>query len=715
MKKWTAFSLIQIFALAATAQGNTDLVKSSSGRAPSPELKMKSSKVPQFELIQKKVVKGKTEMVRVSNIPRLDIGEEPEIKAQNIAGEAFSPGREVKQFTIKKLPTPPPSQVPRIQFQLRAARDAKVFANNVNPTQVPPAPQTPPAPSIMLSPEPKSGQIPLIEMPPSEMKLLQALIFLEIKKNYPMALALFAEMQEEDKYKVEATYHLAVTSKGLGLYSEYKYHMQQVLNVKDPFWQKAAARSLARSAAPGDTELVPILDPIIAALDLDIANSDQYQINRAKYYLEKNDLTNSFSAVEEIEVTSKLYTEALFLKSLILYRGGQLAESEVLQKAVLKELDEKQPKSEFRTIVILTLARLMFQEAKYKEAFQEYLKVEKQHPEWLQAMVEQAWTQILASDFEGAAGNMFSLHTDFFKKAFIPESYVARTVGYLNLCQYGDGGRVIYDFKKRYGPLVPVLRQYEAKMKEPVNYYDTVKTWAKNPDLKTVEGLPREFIFALTRHPHFALRQKNINDIEDQVGRINKINLDLIKSERESLSAQKDAQKKLAELRKSAKGQTTPEIDYQNKRLMSAKIEYYIAKKARNSIKDLRAQGMERLEKDKAHVRDLAGLAVKAQFGQMLKRLTETLDQAEVLQYELYSGAGEHLRYQLAGGDVNPKERPELKVEKEKALNWEFRGEIWEDELGHYRSSLKNVCPPDDPMDKGSSAVAPAAAKPPKK
>jgi phage-related minor tail protein len=191
--------------------------------------------------------------------------------------------------------------------------------------------------------------------------------------------------------------------------------------------------------------------------------------------------------------------------------------------------------------------------------------------------------------------------------------------------------------------------------------------------------------------------------------------LDLIKSERESLSAQKDAQKKLAELRKSAKGQTTPEIDYQNKRLMSAKIEYYIAKKARNSIKDLRAQGMERLEKDKAHVRDLAGLAVKAQFGQMLKRLTETLDQAEVLQYELYSGAGEHLRYQLAGGDVNPKERPELKVEKEKALNWEFRGEIWEDELGHYRSSLKNVCPPDDPMDKGSSAVAPAAAKPPKK
>jgi hypothetical protein len=28
-----------------------------------------------------------------------------------------------------------------------------------------------------------------------------------------------------------------------------------------------------------------------------------------------------------------------------------------------------------------------------------------------------------------------------------------------------------------------------------------------------------------------------------------------------------------------------------------------------------------------------------------------------------------------------------------KALNWKFKGEIWEDEVGHYRSSLKNVCP----------------------
>jgi hypothetical protein len=50
----------------------------------------------------------------------------------------------------------------------------------------------------------------------------------------------------------------------------------------------------------------------------------------------------------------------------------------------------------------------------------------------------------------------------------------------------------------------------------------------------------------------------------------------------------------------------------------------------------------------------------------------------------------------MAGGEINEKERPELKVEPGKALNWDFKGEIWEDELGHYRSSLKNVCAPED-------------------
>ena len=479
--------------------------------------------------------------------------------------------------------------------------------------------------------------------------------------------------------------------------------MLQVLSDKSPEWQKKAAYSLAKNAAEGDKELVPVLDPKLEAFNIELEKADQYQMNRAKYYLDKGDLTKAFSGVDEILMDSPLYIDALFLKSLILYRGNQVQEAIGLQQTVLADVEEKRPKSEFRSIVALTLARLHFQAGQYKEAFANYLKVDKTHPEWMQAMIEQAWSQVLSEDYEGAAGNMFSLHTDFFKKAFTPESYVVRTVGYLNLCQYGDGAKVVYDFKKKYTPVLKQMKDYETKMKDGVNYYDTVKTWAKNPDLQTVDGLPREFIFSLTRHPSFILEQKMINSVEDQVTKVNQISIGLIRTERKALTAQNDARAQLISIKKkmdaaSDKSSYKEDYAYQEKRLMAQKIEHYIAKKARNSIKDLRTEGLARLDQEKTRYRSNAGRAVKARFNQMVTKLNDTLDQSEVLQYELYSGAGDHIRYQMAGGDISKKERPELKVEKGKDLNWDFRGEIWEDELGHFRSSLKNVCPPEDKL-----------------
>lgn len=695
--------LVLITSLIASSAFGADLVTQKKGSAPGPGMKFKSSKVPQFDLVQKKVINGKVELVRVKKIPRLNVGEEASIKANAIAPVEMPKEKQYKQIQVTELPSPKEIFIDQHTLKkVLPVADPKPIVKLDAGSKAPDSPTfVPVADPIVMEPKPELKKIE--EMPPAQMKLLQALIFLEVKKDYNMALALFAELLDEPSVKTEATYQLALTSKALGLYSEYKFRMLEILNEKSPEWQRKAALSLATSAAEGDKELVAILDPKLEALKIELPKADQYNMNRAKYYLDKGDLTKAFAGVDEVLMDSPLYTDALFLKSLILYRGNQIQEAIGLQQAVLKDVIEKRPDSEFKSIVAITLARLHFQAGQYKEAFDNYLKVDKANVEWLQAMVEQAWSQVLSEDYEGAAGNMFSLHTDFFKKAFTPESYVVRTVGYLNLCQYGDGAKVVHDFKKKYTPVLKQMKDYEAKMKSNVNFYDTVKTWAKNPDLQTVDGLPREFIFALTRHPSFMLEQKMINSTEDQVSKINQISIGLIRTERKALIAQNDARLKLIEIKKkmmAAKDKSTyqEDFEFQEKRLMSFKIQHYIAKKARNSIKELRDAGLVRLDKEKAKFRDLAGKAVKVRFDQMLSKLNDTLDQSEVLQYELFSGAGDHIRYQMAGGDINSKERPELKVEKGKDLNWDFRGEIWEDELGHYRSSLKNVCPPEEKL-----------------
>jgi hypothetical protein len=359
---------------------------------------------------------------------------------------------------------------------------------------------------------------------------------------------------------------------------------------------------------------------------------------------------------------------------------------------MLRELStslEKESASEFKSIVALTKARLEFQKAQYKDAFQSYMGVSKNNPLWLQAMVEQAWSQVLSQDYEGAAGNMFTLHTDFFKNAFAPESYIARAVGYLNLCQYGDGAKVVISFNQRYQPMKDMLDQYFEKNKDEMSFYNTIKNFFKNPQSKVIDGLHRNFIYELVKHPSFTNIQGRVNLLEDEISKFNNISLDLIQTERSLLQKQSEIEAKINKPGKLSK----EELTSLKSNVDIIKVEYQLAKRVRNSMKGLRTLAITRIENEKTEMKRKAAQAIKKRFSEMYNSLTKSLDQSEVLRYELYSGAGEHLRYQMAGGEITDQQREALKVKDGKALKWDFKGEVWEDELGHFRSSLKNVCP----------------------
>jgi len=77
--------------------------------------------------------------------------------------------------------------------------------------------------------------------------------------------------------------------------------------------------------------------------------------------------------------------------------------------------------------------------------------------------------------------------------------------------------------------------------------------------------------------------------------------------------------------------------------------------------------------------------------------------------FEVFSGSGENIRYQVAGGQVSGANRIPAHIKPVKMMNWNFDGEFWEDEIGSYRSSLQNNCPRSQAARK---AEAPGATKP---
>ncbi|MFM6927653.1 MAG: hypothetical protein ACKOX6_04275 [Bdellovibrio sp.] len=697
MKKPMKAFLVLPF-LCSTAFAESALTVKKSAVPAAAGLRVKSSLVPTFEVYQKKVVKGKVETFKVKAIPALEIGQEREVQASALSPLRLPASREVQLKGIKKNQSAPamsfhvaPYKVVVGEPKVITKPDAFQKIPDVKMLSEVAEPQTT-EPHVTLS--------KIDEIAPNDYKLLQALIFLEIQKKYELAMGLFSELMDDPEHRVEALYNYAMTAKGLGLNSEFRTYMIKVAQeTKNKEWQGKATLALVKHINVLENSDIALIDPLVQKYDVDVTKNDDYQITRAKYYSAKGQLGMMEDALMYIGETSPKYPESLLLSALFNYRQNKIDEA-VFNLETLMKVTDGQKTSQIRAVGALTMARIQFQKSLYKDAFQSYLKVDKSSPLWLQAMVESAWTQILGEDYEGAAGNMFSLHTDFFKNAFSPESYVVRTVGYLNLCQYGDGAQVLNEMRQKYSPWKQKLDVYKTSHKPGVAYYDTVKSWVKNSDLKEVDGLPRSFIVELARHPGFVSLQKQINNYEDEIQNFNKISLTLIGIEKDLLAKQVEANKQLVAAKKQIKGNSpsgsaVAQVQEAEKKLLSYRIQYHIANKARTSIKNLRTVGIARIEKEKDELRQQAGKVLADNYTQMVAGLNRVLDQNDVLQYELYSGAGEHIRYQMAGGAINDKERPELKVEKEKSLNWKFKGEIWEDEVGHYRSSLKNVCPQD--------------------
>lgn len=670
-----------------------DLTKASSGRAASGKLKMKQSKVPSYDFQKNK------------DIPKLDIGEEAELKYEATALVIKDKPANSKA-AINKQVSPKLLDFDKKSLKIMDVPSAKSISTKKTLEQIPNVDALKETYQPVFN-ESKVDTKDLITFKNQEYKILEGQIYFEFIKNFEISLSHFAELLKDKEYGLDATFFYGQAARELKLTSEFKESMLKVAaHSKSKEFKNLALDELTSNIQMLEIGDIEQIDPLVVKEEFDIQGKDTYNFYRAKYYLEKGQLGQVEDALSMINQKSEYYPESRFISALSAYRQGKVDDAKDLMEELLKS---KSNINSIRTLATLTLARINFQKQLYKEASDLYLKVDKDHPLWLQAMVEQAWTQILTKDYVGAAGNMFSLHTDFFKNAYNPESYVVRTISYLNLCQFGDSSQVLNALGRKYAPYFGRVDQFAASKTKSIDYYTTVKTWMKNPELKEVDGLPRSFILELARHPSFVAIQKEINTLEDEISSFNQVSLKLIQREKDLVQKQADLSKELAQVRA---GLLDPKKNHQIlkeqevvilKKQQSFKYQQQGIKTARDTVKSVRDIAFARIDKDKSAEREKAGLALKNRMVQLKTDLKELLDQNELLQYEIFSGAGEHLRFQSVSQDTKGKDEKakelalaQLQKEKDKKVKWNFKGEIWEDEIGHFRSSLENVCPKEE-------------------
>lgn len=670
----------------AFAQKNSALVQTNPARKPASELQYRKAGIPVFNFV--KTVGN--QKVRVKEIPALDIGQEKQLKSQDYKVR-LPTSKELKLKSFTKIVSPNFIEVhPELVKYQPVGQTKKMTA--VEPVVIPAVKPMEAFYGFQFK-EPNPQLSNLVEIKPNEYKMIQALIFKDHHKKYDLAMSLFVELMDIPEYRTEAMYHYAITAREQKLYSEFRQKMIQVTQeAKNEALQKMAVESLVQNIKFLEISDIKLIDPLAYRFEVFTDNYPSYMLKKAKYELEVGNLGEAELSLNTIPPMAPEYKEGVLLKSIFNYRQGQI-DLAIQDLEMLWPLIENDKKNQVRNLAALTLARLYFQKADYASANKNYLKVDKSSGQWLQSMVEQAWTQVLSGDNIGAAGNMFALHTDYFKKAYAPETYIVRTVGYLNLCQYGDGISVLTDLKKKYSTIYDNMISFQKKNADGSKYYDLVKTWMKNTSSDQIDGLPRSLIVELARHPHYMSVQKQINLYEEENSQFNKITIDLIRKERIARLQMLKTKNALT----AAKNQKKSAVDIQSaeKRFLAAGVEHLIYAKARDGIKKMREAAVARLEIEKSNLIAKAGNNLKSRYQLFTSTLEHLIDQNEVLSYEIYSGAGEHLRYQMAGGEATDKQNRSLANDKN-AYQWKFKDEVWEDEIGHFRSSLKNVCPKDE-------------------
>lgn len=677
------------------AADKQDLVDRTGGKSADRALKLKSSGVPSYDFPSLR----KTKNGLPPRIPVLNVGEEPRV--------SYNPSFEVAVPAAAAFQLPAPGRPPRLE-KIATPR-TKPLASPASAAKIEKSLGQPGAlPSIERETAQMDGVAPkavaeteaqpVRSLSPAEIDLVKSLIYLDIRRDSLMSLSLLSSLKDAGSEPKEMiSYHYARAAWYAGLPVESRNTMQGLLKTKNAVVRNETVKFMIQTAAKGEADLVEAIET--ARGTFEVEESHQYLINTAKYWDRKGDLSKSLAALEEIPADAKVAAEAAFLKGLISYRSGEVTKAQKELATVLEVIENGKENITLRSAAALTLARLHFQLGDYKKAFDTYLKVHKSYSEWPQAMMEQAWAQILSKDYEGAAGNMFTLHTDFFKNTFAPESYVVRTVGYLNLCQFGDGMKAMTDLKNRYAQMSEFMLSRKSERPGDLALYNEVKTLFQNPGKKDWL-LPKPIVIELARSQYFVKAQQRINAVEDENTKFGQVIMDILGRERQlnqSIAALTEQIHKYGEKPPPDPATLkTAEAD-----LDRQKWELGLVKKSRKALRAMQSKAQESYAKLKDGYKGDADRAVHGRYEEIKKNLAHVLDQSEILRYELFAGASHHLRKE-AGATAEPESSAAAaagvpgKAGAKKAaadrVRWEFKGEIWEDELGHFRSSLQNVC-----------------------
>jgi hypothetical protein len=571
--------------------------------------------------------------------------------------------------------------------------------------------------------ETRIDERPYAALEDADFKNLQAQILFEQKDKCHLAVGLLHPLTKGGRAEPDVHFRLGVCAHKMGFFNESIHRLVKVIRAgESPYLAEAIETLVADVPASAERDVAQALLMLKNQSLIPEKVRDQAFFLIAKGLAKSRQWDKSDFYARRVSETSDRKGHSLFVQSVAEYAQGRIEESLRTLDAARAWLKARgRADAQLESLVTMNRARILFQSKKFAEAGVEYLRVDKKHPLWIQALTEQAWAQLMMGDSAGSIGNMYSLHSPFFSHVYKPESYAVRAMGYLNICQFGDAYQTLQLMEQIYQPWSAKMKAFSGAGGD--RAYATVRAYLAGRSDADVNGLPYQVIREMARQRNFINVQNEINRLEDERSQYGFID-ELIKSESDKMAARRRAalerienhraQVRRAERDKSLAGQLnewSAKIKLDQAFVRGHDVWIEVFRDSRAGYKAMRKESATRLQAHRAKLEAEAGKVLTQNLLAMRSAVDKLIDNNELLRYEVFSGSGENLRYQTAGGRVQGENRVPAHIKPAKTLSWSFSGEYWADEIGHYRSRLKNNCPEDKEMNTGYQGPKTAKSK----
>jgi len=362
-----------------------------------------------------------------------------------------------------------------------------------------------------------------------------------------------------------------------------------------------------------------------------------------KYNYQKGNFPKAVRYLKLIPETAPDYLKSIYILSVIYARLEKTQEAVNLMKIIIDyngEVFDKDLFLSLREMAIIAVARIYYQQKEYDKSILYFNKIPRFSQQWLDGVFESSWAYLMKGDYAKALGNLVTLRSPSFYKAFYPEKYFIEAVIYYNNCDYKTTKKIIKGFLKEYRPLRKSLKKLIKANPDPYKFYKVMKKAAKetkDPRLK--------WIFSI------ALTDKRIK-----------------------------------------KG-------FQEKANILAEIDKIKASPKKSFLRQpMTREFFKILKKEKKLVEKEIGNTSLKRFKRVVNKIRKLMLDVKIIRQVMLEIREKKITKELISLKVNKDEYFELDKEKiimstpGDHIYWPFEGEYWKDELGYYLYPIKSQC-----------------------